>query len=48
VRVHSVKLPERDFVAAPVKKYLTTTAFKTKLDQLVQREVARIEKESKR
>ena len=48
VRVHSVKLPERDFVAAPVKKYLSSTAFKTKLDQLVQREVARIEKESKR
>ena len=48
VRVHSVKLPERDFVAAPVKKYLGTTAFKTKLDQLVQKEVARIEKENKR
>ena len=48
VRVHEVKLPERDFVAAPVKKYLSSTAFKTKLDQLVQREVARIEKESKR
>ncbi len=48
VRVHSAKLPERDFVAAPVKKYLSTTAFKTKLDQLVQREVARIEKEGTR
>lgn len=48
VRVHSVKLPERDFVAAPVKNYLGTTAFKTKLDQLVQREVARIEKENTR
>jgi hypothetical protein len=48
VRVHSVKLPERDFVAAPVKKYLSTTAFKTKLDQLVQKEVARIEKENTR
>jgi hypothetical protein len=48
VRVHEVKLPERDFVAAPVKEYLLTTAFKAKLDQLVQREVARIEKEKKR
>jgi hypothetical protein len=48
VRVHSVKLSERDFVAAPVKKYLTSTNFKTKLDALVQKEVARIEKESKR
>jgi len=48
VRVHEVKLPERDFVAAPVKAYLGTTAFKAKLDQLVQKEVARIEKEKKR
>ena len=48
VRVHSVKLPERDFVAAPVKKYLSTTAFKAKLDALVQKEVDRIEKEAKR
>ncbi len=48
VRVHSVKLPERDFVAAPVKKYLSSTAFKAKLDALVQKEVERIEKESKR
>jgi len=48
IRVHSVKLPERDFVAAPVKKYLSSTAFKTKLEALVQREVARIEKENKR
>jgi len=35
-------------VAAPVKAYLGTTAFKAKLDQLVQKEVARIEKEKKR
>lgn len=48
IRVHSVKLTERDFVVAPVKKYLASPAFKTKLDQLVQREVARIEKESTR
>jgi hypothetical protein len=48
VRVHSVKLPERDFVAAPVKHYLDSTAFKAKLDALVQTEVERIEKESKR
>jgi hypothetical protein len=48
IRVHSVKLPERDFVAAPVKKYLASTSFKTKLDQLVQRQVARIEKENRK
>ena len=48
IRVHEVKLPERDFVASPVKEYLDTTAFKAKLDQLVQKEVARIEKEKNR
>jgi hypothetical protein len=48
VKVHSVKLPERDFVAAPVKKYLSTTAFKAKLEALVQKEVDRIEKENRR
>lgn len=48
VRVHEVKLPGRDFVAAPVKAYLGTTAFKAKLEQLVQKEVTRIEKENKR
>lgn len=48
IKVHSVQLPERDFVASPVKKYLASSEFKTKLDQLVQREVTRIEKESKR
>jgi hypothetical protein len=48
VKVHSVKLPERDFVAAPVKHYLGTTAFKARLDQLVEKEVARIEKEKRR
>ena len=48
IRVHSVKLTERDFVAPPVQKYLASQAFKTKLDQLVQRELTRVEKESKR
>ena len=48
VKVHSVKLPERDFVATPVKRYLASPAFGVKLDQLVQREVSRIEKERKK
>ncbi len=43
-KVHSVILPEHDFVATPVKKYLTSPAFGQKLNQLVQREVNRIEK----
>lgn len=44
IKVHSVKLPERDFVATPVKRYLSSPAFGQKLDQLVEREVKRIEK----
>jgi hypothetical protein len=44
-KVHSVQLPERDFVVTPVKKYLATTAFKQKLDQIVQREINRLEKD---
>lgn len=43
VKVHSVKLPERDFIAQPVKTYLSTTAFKDKLDAIVEREVQKLE-----
>jgi hypothetical protein len=46
IKVHSVKLPERDFVATPVKHYLSSPAFGQKLDQLMQKELKRIEKES--
>jgi hypothetical protein len=46
VRVHSVQLPERDFVAKPVKDYLGSAAFKTKLDALLQKELDRVEKEN--
>jgi hypothetical protein len=45
IKVHSVTLPERDFVAAPVKRYLSSPAFGAKLDQLMQKELKRIEKE---
>lgn len=44
VKVHSVKLPERDFVSAPAREYLQSAGFNAKLDQLVAREVAKIEK----
>ncbi|MFA6732781.1 MAG: hypothetical protein WCS07_08590 [Sphaerochaeta sp.] len=46
MRVHSVKLPERDFVVKPVEKYLQSSAFSLKLDHLVQKELERIEKET--
>jgi hypothetical protein len=47
VKVHSVKLPERDFVSSPVKAYLQSAAFRQKLDQLVEKEVIKIEKKAK-
>lgn len=48
VKVHSVKLPAHDFVESPVKTYLQSTDFKVKLDQLVEKEVAKIEKKNNR
>lgn len=48
VKVHSVKLESRDFVGEPVKRYLASAAFSAKLDQLVQKELDRIEKENGR
>lgn len=46
-KVHSVQLPARDFVATPVKRYLASPAFGQKLDQLVDREIKRMEKRKK-
>ncbi len=48
VKVHSVKLPERDFVAKPVVDYLKSQAFKERFQSLVQKEIDRVEKESKK
>ena len=46
IKKHEVKLPERDFVAKPVKDYLQSTAFKERFDALVQKEIDRVEKET--
>lgn len=48
VKVHSVKLESRDFVGEPVKRYLASAAFSAKLEQLVQKELDRLEKEKSR
>ena len=48
IRAKEVKLPERDFVARPVEEYLKTQAFRDRLDNLVQKEIDRIERESVR
>lgn len=48
VKVHSVKLPERNFVEAPVKKYLRSTEFQNKVDELMEKEIRKIEKANAR
>lgn len=47
VKVHSVKLPERDYVSSPVKAYLQTAVFREKLDRLVEKEIIKIEKKAR-
>lgn len=44
VKVHQVKLPERDFVSEPVNDYLKSTALRNQLDKLAQREIDKLEK----
>lgn len=44
VRTRSVKLPPRDFVERPVLAYLRSASFKARVDSLMEREIARIEK----
>lgn len=41
-----VKLSEHDFIVSPVRDYLSSTAFREKLDKVIQREIDRIEKEN--
>ena len=48
VRTRKVTLPKRDFVEAPVRSYLSSPAFKAKLDQIVNKEIERIAKEKSR
>lgn len=38
----AVKLPQRPFITGPVLRHMGTTAFREKLDQLVEREVEKI------
>ena len=47
IKKHSVQLPSRDFVALPVKKYLTSSSYKEKLEQLVNKEVEKLENKAK-
>ncbi len=44
IKVHSVKLAERDYVAKPVVDYLKTMDFKERFDALVQKEIDRVMK----
>ncbi len=48
VRKHSVRIPERDWVSGPAKRYLASSELKVKLEQLTQREIDRAEKAAQR
>ena len=48
VKVHSVKLPQRNFVEEPVKNYLKSTSFQQKVDELMEKEIRKIEKANAR
>ena len=44
IRKHSVTIKEHDWVEGPVKKYLSSQSYRTKLDDLMRKEVERAEK----
>ena len=44
IRKHSVRIPERDWVGEPSKRYMASAELKERLDTLTQREVDRAEK----
>lgn len=46
IKAKSVQLKAHDFIEQPVKRYLDSNAFKVKVDKLVDKEIARIEKET--
>lgn len=44
VKVRQTRYEAHDFVEKPIKKYLESASFKTKMDELAQKEIDRIEK----
>lgn len=44
IRKHSVRIPERDWVGEPSKRYMASAELKERLETLTQREVDRAEK----
>lgn len=47
IKKKEVKLPVRDFIVAPVEKYLGSPQIKTDMDKQLQKELDRIEKKKK-
>ncbi len=48
VRKHQVKLKPVDWIEAPGKRYLTSSSYRQRLDELVQKEIDRAEKAAQR
>ena len=44
VKAHEVKLPERDYISEPVKKYIDSSECKQQMERLVQKELDKLEK----
>ena len=44
VKRHSVTLKPRDWIEAPAKQYLSSSSYRERLDQLIQKEIDRAEK----
>lgn len=48
VKVRSVRIPSHDYIMGPVGKYLKSTAFKDKVDTIMEKEIQRLEKETRK
>lgn len=44
VKKHSVKLPEMDYISKPAERYLGSSEYRQRIDQLVQKEIDKLEK----
>ena len=48
VKRHSIKLKPRDWIEAPAKQYLSSSSYRERLDQLIQKEIDKAEKAAAR
>lgn len=44
VKVKSVKLPEKDFISDPIKKYIDSPAYERQIDKILDKQLEKLEK----